>query len=248
MSKNIVAIIQARVGSTRLPNKIFLDLEGKTVLERVVERVARATLVDRIVVAIPDTSANDRLAQFVVERLPNVLLFRGSEHDVLDRYYRAAKAQRATVVVRVTSDCPLIDPAVIDRVITAFLREGVDYAANVLGERTYPRGMDVEVVSFVALTRIHELARNLEDREHVTLYLRKHPEFFRAFAVFAETPYASYRLTIDEQADYEVVRAVYHALLPQNPDFGLSDIISFLEVRPDIARINQSVVQKHGKF
>jgi len=153
---NVVAIIQARMGSTRLPGKVLLDLAGRTMLARVVRRVGRAALIDEVMVATADAPDDDAIVEEC--RRLRVPCFRGSEHDVLDRFHRAAIAHRADVVVRITADCPLIDPEVTDRVIRAFFDERPDYASNTL-RRTYPRGLDTEVMTAAALVRASREAR-----------------------------------------------------------------------------------------
>ena len=145
----IVVIIQARMGSTRLPGKILLDVEGKTVLERVVERTRLAKTIGRVVVAIPDDASNDELAKFCEDK--GIEFFRGSESDVLDRYYQAAKSVHAAHVARITSDCPLIDPKVIDHVANEYRRRGSQYISNGRMESTYPDGLDVEIFLYLLI-------------------------------------------------------------------------------------------------
>jgi len=247
MKKNIVCIVQARVGSTRLPNKIFLELKGKAILGQDIERLKHSKLITKIVVACPDTKENDVIEKYVKENYPEVGVWRGSENDVLDRYYGAAKNFGAEVVIRITSDCPLIVPEVVDKVIQAFLDRGDDYVSNVLGKRMYPRGFDTEVFSFAALERMWNEGKEQDDREHVTIYLRKNPEKFSASNVEGENDYSQYRLTLDVQKDYELIKAVYEAL-DEKEVLKLDSIIKFLEKNPELAKINQEVEQKHGKF
>jgi spore coat polysaccharide biosynthesis protein SpsF len=248
MDKNIVCIIQARTGSTRLPNKIFLDLEGKSVLARVIERVKNSKLINKVVVASPDSSENDAIEEFIKKDFPEVGVYRGSENDVLDRYYQAAKRFNANIIIRITSDCPLIDARVLDKVIQAFIDKKVDYTANVLGKRTYPRGLDIEVFSFDALEKMWKEAKESDDREHVTLYLRKHPEIFSTYNIINDQDYSQYRLTLDEEDDYKLIKLIYKKLLPKNENFGLGEIVKLLEKEPDLAEINKEVEQKHAKY
>lgn len=248
MEKKIVCIIQARTGSSRLPNKIFLDLEGKKVLGRVIERVRDSKLINKIVIASPDKQEDDVIEEYVKENYPEVGIYRGSENDVLDRYYKAAEKFKADIVIRITSDCPLMDAVVIDKVIQSFLDKDVDYASNVLVERNYPRGLDIEVFSFKALERIWQEAMDDDDREHVTLYLRKHPEIFSTYSVLNGKDYSEYRLTLDQEEDYKLISLIYKRLLPQKENFGLLDIISLLEKESELSEINKNVEQKHGKY
>lgn len=246
--KNIVCIIQARTGSTRLPNKIFLDLAGKPVLARVLERLQKSNLISKIIVAIPVNLTDDVIEDYIQKNFPEVGVFRGSEDDVLDRYYQAAKAHKADIIVRITSDCPLIDSETVDKVIQTLIDKKVDYAANVLDARTYPRGLDTEVFSFEALEKIHQEAKEKDEREHVTLYIRKYPEFFSTCNVFNEQDYSSYRLTIDEEKDYSLIKIIYERLLPQNKNFDLKEIVGLLKQNPELTKINQAVKQKNSKY
>lgn len=245
---NIVCIIQARVGSSRLPNKIFLDLEGKPVLGRVIERLSNSELINKIVIASPDNKADDIIENFINDNYQDVGVYRGSENDVLDRYYQAAKKFKADVVIRITSDCPLIDPEVVDKVIKDYLDKKVEYASNVLGERTYPRGLDTEVFPFTALERIWQEAKDTDDREHVTLYIRKHPEFFRVANVKNDIDYSRFRLTLDEEKDYELIKIIYRKLFSANENFGLQEIMELFKKEPDLARINLEIEQKNAKY
>jgi len=248
MKKNIICIIQARTGSTRLSNKIFLELEGKAVLGWDIERLEQSRLINKIVIATPDSPENDVIEKYVKENYPDVGIFRGSENDVLDRYYQAAKKYDADIVIRITSDCPLIDAEVVDKVIQTFLDSDVDYASNVLGKRTYPRGFDTEVFSFASLERMWKEAKDKDDREHVTLYLRKHPEIFTTENVINEKDYSEYRLTLDEQVDYDLIKIIYQKLLPKNKYFTLEEIIKLLEENPELTKINENIEQKYGKY
>jgi spore coat polysaccharide biosynthesis protein SpsF (cytidylyltransferase family) len=247
MKKNVVCIVQARVGSTRLPGKIFLELKGKSVLGQDIERLKQAKLINKIVIACPDSKENDVIEKYVKENYPDIGIWRGSENDVLDRYYGAAKKYKADVAIRITSDCPLIVPEVVDRVIQAFLDRNDDYVSNVLGRRTYPRGLDTEVFSFAALERMWREGKEPDDREHVTIYLRKNPAKFSASNVEGDKDYSQYRLTLDVQKDYDLINAIYEAL-DEKEVLKLESIIKFLEKNPELAKINQEVEQKHGKF
>jgi spore coat polysaccharide biosynthesis protein SpsF len=236
----VVAIIQARMGSSRLPGKVLQDIEGKTMLARVIERASRAKLMNEVLVATTDGKADDAIVE-ECRRLA-VKVSRGDQDDVLDRYYRAAQLAKAEVVVRITSDCPLIDPAVTDKTIAAFLEMQPDYASNTL-QRTYPRGLDTEAMSFTALSRAWQEARQRHEREHVTPYIYEHPEKFRLLPVTADADYSSHRWTVDTADDLEFVRAIY-ARLKGNADFSGRDILDLLEREPQLIEINRSVKQK----
>ncbi len=247
--KKIVCIIQARTGSTRLPSKVLLDLEGKPVLLRVIDRILQSKIIDQIVIATTKKIGDRRIVDLVGNYHPRVDIFLGSEDNVLDRYYQAAKKFKAKIIVRITSDCPLIDPEVVDKVISAFLREKeTDYAANVLGQRTYPRGLDVEVFSLAALKKMWQNAKNKDDREHVTLYLRKRPQLFKCKNVANDIDYSYHRWTLDEKADCKLIRIIYQKLYLKNPNFRMKDIIKLFEKNPKLIKINQYVEQKLSKF
>ena len=236
----VVAIIQARMGSTRLPGKVLKDLEGETVLARVVNRLRRARLISELLVATTDGPADDAI---VAEcRKCSAPVFRGDEGNVLDRYYRAAQLAKADVVVRVTSDCPLIDPEVTDRTIAAFLDASPDYASNTL-VRTYPRGLDTEVMTQAALGRAWHAARKQYEREHVTPYILEHPELFRLLSVTADADYSAHRWTVDTPEDLEFVRAIY-SRFQNTPTFSGRDVIELLDREPQLLELNRAVMQK----
>lgn len=208
---NIVAVIQARMTSSRLPGKVLADLDGAPMLARVVERVRRARLVTAVVVACTERPDDDPVAAW--GRAAGVPVFRGSEADVLARFVGAAAMTDADVVVRITADCPLIDPDVLDRVIEELLdHPGTDYASNVM-ERSYPRGLDVEAFTRVALARMDRLGRSAAAREHVTIPVRlEHPDQFRVRHLRHPVDDSDLRWTVDTPDDLEWARGVYRAL------------------------------------
>ena len=202
----VVAIIQARMGSSRFPGKVLSDLNGHPVLWHVIDRVKRATSIDDIIVATTDSALDDSISRFC--EAISVCCFRGSEEDVLDRFYQAAKSLNADIVVRITADCPLIDPEVIDQVVARFQEGDLDYVSNTI-RYTYPEGLDTEVFSFAALETAWREARTPAEREHVTPYLRK--PGFRVCNVQSTTPVmpGAYRLTIDYPSDLQFIRGLY---------------------------------------
>jgi spore coat polysaccharide biosynthesis protein SpsF len=237
---NVVAIIQARMGSSRLPGKVLKDLGGETVLGRVVHRLRRATRVNQIVIATTDSVADDVIVR-ECHRL-EVPAFRGSESDVLDRYYQAARACAAGTVVRITSDCPVIDPQLVDETIRVFQQQHGDYASNALS-RTYPRGLDMEVFTMGALERAWNDAHKPYEREHVTPYLYEHPELFRLVSQCGQIDYSQYRWTLDTAEDLELLRAIY-ARFSNQDDFGWGEVIQLMEREPELAELNSGVIQK----
>jgi spore coat polysaccharide biosynthesis protein SpsF len=236
----IAAIIQARMGSTRLPGKVLLDLGGETVLARVVGRLRRATRVDKIVVATTNSVADDAMVR-ECHRL-QVSSFRGAEDDVLDRYYQAARMCAAEAVVRITSDCPVIDPELVDETVGRFIEEQGDYASNSFS-RTYPRGLDTEVFTMGALERAWRDARQPYEREHVTPFFYEHPEFFRLVSLCGRIDYSQYRWTLDTADDLELLRAIYERFSSRD-DFRWTEVIQLMEREPELAELNSRVVQK----
>ena len=236
-----VAIIQARMSSTRLPGKVLLDVAGKPMLSRVVERARRARTLDLVGVATSTDASDDRLEAFC--QVAGVPCYRGSLTDVLDRYHAAARQWQADVIVRITSDCPLIDPGVIDRVVTDF-RAGtaVDYVSNVIPTRTFPRGLDVEVFSAAALGRAWREDGDPAWREHVTPLLYRRPDLFRTRCVVNDADHSGHRWTVDTPDDLELVRRVYAAF--GNDRFAWAEVLALLERRPDWVDINAHVEQK----
>lgn len=236
----IVAIIQARMGSTRLPGKVLKDLEGDTVLARVLARTKRAATIGDVVVATSDTARDDVIVNEC--RRLDTRVFRGDENDVLDRYYRAAQLEKAEVLVRITADCPLIDPEVTDKTVNEFLKELPDYASNAL-VRTYPRGLDTEVFSLKALERAWSESKEPYQRTHVTPYIYQNPDRFKLLAVQGQKDFSSLRWTLDTEQDLEFLRAVY-ARFPGRDDFNGQDVLSLLEREPHLSDLNRDVVQK----
>ncbi len=237
---NIVAIIQARMGSTRLPGKVLRDIAGDTMLARVVRRTQLARTLSAVVVATT-TAAADSPVVTECDRL-GIPAFRGDEQDVLDRYWQAAHACQADVVVRITADCPLIDPGVVDLVVTAFQAARPDYASNVL-ERTYPRGLDTEVMTLAALRSAWRQADQPYQRAHVTPYIYQNPERFRLLSVKADADTSNYRWTVDTAADLTFVQAVFERL-GSDGTFTWRAVLELLAREPELADINRDTQQK----
>jgi spore coat polysaccharide biosynthesis protein SpsF len=236
----VVAIVQARMASTRLPGKVLLDLAGRTMLARVVRRVRRAAGIDEVVVATTGALGDEGIVEEC--RRLKVACFRGSEPDVLDRYYGAAAAHQAGVVVRITADCPLIDPGETGRVIRAFVGGQPDYASNIL-HRTYPRGLDTEVISAATLARAWREAGEPYQRTHVTPYIYQHPQRFRLLSVTGEEDLSVHRWTVDSPDDLELVRAIYLRMSGEDT-FSWRDLLRLLEDQPWLGELNRHVRQK----
>jgi spore coat polysaccharide biosynthesis protein SpsF len=238
-SRRRVAIVQARLGSSRLPGKVLADLGGHTMLARVVRRVRRATL-DSVVVATTTHPHDDPIDEEC--RRLGVAVFRGDEDDVLDRYHRAAQAYTARVVVRVTADCPFIDPALIDRVADALDFEEADYASNVQ-KRTYPRGLDAEAATADALARAWREAKAPHQRAHVMPFLYENPALFRLASVENDSVLGHIRWTVDTAEDFALARALYERV---GNDDGVSwrQVLAVFEEDPALAALNRGVSQK----
>ena len=243
MSQRVIAIIQARMNASRLPGKVLLDLEGATVLERVCERVNKSHMVQQVMVATT-TNPDDRAIIKLCDQR-GISSFCGSENDVLDRYYRAAQKVLAGHIVRITADCPLMDPLVIDKIVTAHLQTGSDYTSNTLKD-TYPDGEDVEVMTFACLQKNWEQAEFNSEREHVTSYVKKHPEIFKLTSIACEEDLSENRWTMDNAEDYVFLKAVYKALFPRNPCFGMRDVLDLIKDQPRLKRINQGIIRNEG--
>jgi spore coat polysaccharide biosynthesis protein SpsF len=227
----ILAILQARVSSRRLPGKVLMPILGRPMLERQIERLRRARRIDRLVVATSGDAGDDAIAALCGEL--GVDCFRGALEDVLDRFYQAARQWAAETVVRLTGDCPLADPALIEQLIELHLAGGYDYSSNTL-VRTYPDGLDAEVMSIGCLEAAWREARLPSEREHVTPFIYHRPERFRLGSLTQPRDLSGLRWVVDEPADFAFATAVYEALHPTKPDFDSADILELLERRPDI--------------
>lgn len=243
MNGPVLIVVQARVGSTRLPGKILKDLGGKPVLVRMLERLAGVQSPSRVLVATTTEERDDPIV-ILCGRL-GIDVFRGHPTDLLDRHYRAAVAAGASVVAKIPSDCPLIDPAVVDRVIRRFASADCHYASN-LHPATWPDGNDVEVVRVDALETAWREAELPMEREHTTPFIWERPDRFRMANVFWHDDSSravrdcslTHRWTLDYPDDYEFIRRVFAALYPLNPEFGVDDILQLLTDKPELAAIN----------
>lgn len=237
-----VAIIQARMASSRLPGKVLMKLAGEPVLVRCVNRLYRARSINELVVATTSKPDDDAILNLC--RQKSWPCFRGSEEDVLDRFYRAAIKWSADVVVRITSDCPLIEPVIVDQVVQDFLQRQprADYVSNFLPSRTFPRGLETEVISLNVLERAWREDQNPAWREHVTPYIYKNPALFQIYGVTHARDYSHMRWTVDTAEDLTFVRHIYdhfgHDL------FSWQEVIDLLEVHPEWLDINRHVRQK----
>ena len=243
---NIVVFIQARLSSSRLPGKVLKDLGGQPLLVWAVERCRRAHSPSRVVVATTDDPADDPIAGLCQERGYEV--FRGSQFDVLDRFYQAARSFGAEVIVRITADCPFIDPSLLDETVEAFLRLRPDFAATRLPppwKRTYPIGLDVEVCAFAGLERTWKEAVLKHEREHVMPYFYDQEGRFQLHILQHEPDFGRLRWTVDTPEDLELLRQIA-ARFPGRMDFSWGEILALLEREPELNQINAAVQHKTG--
>jgi spore coat polysaccharide biosynthesis protein SpsF len=241
----VVAVVQARMGSTRVPGKVLLPLAGTPVVEHVVGRLRRARRLHHVVVATSTASIDDELAAVLAAR--GIAVCRGSESDVLERYAQAAREARADVVVRITADCPLIDWVVLDELLVrygaALARGERDYASNTL-ERTYPRGLDVEAFSRRALEQAAAEATAAADREHVTRFFYTNPRRFRLAGIRNGSDLSRHRWTLDTAEDYALLAAVFERLGGGGHEPTTAEVLALLRARPDLVALNAHVEQK----
>jgi spore coat polysaccharide biosynthesis protein SpsF len=239
----IVAIIQARMSSSRLWGKVLRPICGKPMLWHVIERLKKCRNIDKIAVATTQNAIDNRIEKFC--RLNGISCFRGSENDVLSRYYEAAKFFRAKVIIRITSDCPLIDPTIVDRTVSAYLvnKNYLAGSSNVL-KRTFPRGLDTEVFSFEALAKAHLKSKKQYQREHITQYFYENPAKFHFASVEQKKDFSHLRWTVDDPRDLRMIRKIFLRLYRNNKPFTTAEVLALLVKEPSIACINSEVRQK----
>lgn len=237
----IVAIVQARMGSTRLPNKVMRPIAGIPMIEVLLKRLAQSQRIDQICLATADDVRNQPLVAHVQQL--GYAVYQGSEHDVLDRFYHAAEQMQADVVIRITGDCPLIDAALVDLVIDRFLQGDVDYVSNAVPP-TYPDGLDTEVFSMAALRQAWQQATSTFDHEHVTPYLRDSGKF-RLAVVSGEHDYSGERWTVDEPADFDVITQIFAHFAPRL-DFSWTEVLALRHTQPQLFAANQHLIRNEG--
>jgi len=242
-TKKTAAIIQARMGSTRLPGKVMKDLNGKPVLWHVIERVKQAENIDQIIIATTTAKRDKIIYDRSIEW--GVKSYQGSEEDVLARYYEAANKYEIDRVVRITSDCPLIDPYVIDEIVEYYNKNDYTLVTNAgsdLNNRTYPRGLDTEVFSFDVLEKAYNKAEKKYQREHVTPYIYENYNDILYYKNNEDL--SNYRITLDTKEDFELIKVLYDKLYQGKHDFYLKDIIEVFKKNPELININKKVEQK----
>lgn len=238
----LAAIIQARMTSTRLPGKVLMKVMGRPLLSYQLERLRRVKKIEKIIVATTNNKEDDPIVDLCKNE--DVDFYRGSEHDVLDRYYQTATKFGVKHIMRITADCPLIDPAICADVIDVYFKSGADFVHTGL---TFAEGVDCEILSFRALERAWNEANLKSEREHITLYLHNHPELFKKITLTNETDDSRYRFTVDEPEDFLVVKAVLEKLYKKNAQlFTTDEIKKFMDTHQEIFRLNLNIVRNQG--
>ena len=251
LNQNIVAIVQARMGSTRMPGKILKPIQGKPMLWHIVNRLKSVEEIDEVVIATSDLLKDDKVYEMATNF--GISSFRGSEADVLKRFYGAAKIINAQYVIRITGDCPLIDPSTIKKLIKLYFDGGFDFCgvacgAGVVKEKNinrYPDGLDAEIFSFDILKETHLEAVNDLHREHVTPFIWQNNTRYKLGSLYSKTDYSNLRLTVDKKEDFDFINWIYEMLYTKNPYFNLKDILELLEKHPNMAQ-NKHLIGQEG--
>jgi spore coat polysaccharide biosynthesis protein SpsF (cytidylyltransferase family) len=242
---NIVAIIQARMGSTRLEGKILKKICDKPVLQLIIERLQKSVLINQIVVATTESKKDSLVVSFCKQN--DYLYFRGSEDNVLERFYKCAEQLTADVIVRVTADDPFKDPHIVDKAISILLQNKYDYVSNTI-EPTFPEGIDIEVFTFFALSKAYKEAELLSEKEHVTPYIWKNRHLFNTCNFKNPENISHLRWTLDTQQDFIFINEVYKRLYKDGKVFYMQDILALLETEPKLSEINRGIVRNAGYF
>ena len=242
MEPKVTAIIQARMTSTRLPGKVLMEVMGRPLLSYQVERLRFSNRIDETIIATTTNKEDDPVAKLAQKE--GIKVYRGSEDDVLDRYYQAAKEYGAEHIMRLTGDCPLIDPVICDLVIDSYLTSGVDFVHT---GPTFAEGLDCEIFSLECLKLAWHGSKLRSEREHCTMYFHNHPEKVRTTTIVNATDDSKYRFTVDELEDFSVVKAILENLYQDNEDdVGFSEIKGFLDSNPDIFDLNKGIMRNEG--
>ncbi len=237
----IVAVIQARISSTRLPGKVLKKISGKPMLWYVYKRLCQSKLIDQIIISTSTHKSDNRIAQFCEKY--NIGYFRGSLNNVLKRFYDTTYKFSADIIIRITADCPLIDPGLIDEGIKIFIKEKPDYLTNIF-HRTYPRGFDYEIINFATLEKTYHNAKSPVDLEHVTPYIyNSHPEDFKIINMLQKQDKSGYQVTVDNPEDFRLIRILINKYKADKLDY--KQITWILETNPELVKINQHVIRKH---
>lgn len=239
----ILAILQARTSSTRLPNKVLKPILGKEMILHQINRIKRSKLIDKIVVATSDTPEDKAIISLCENN--NIDVFTGSLHNVLDRFYQCAKLYKPKHIVRLTADCPVIDWEIIDKLINHHLQNNLDYTNNVVIP-TYPDGLDASIMTEKTLKTVWMHAKTKAQKEHVTLYINDNKQDFKIGEVFNDIDLSHLRWTVDEPEDFELINKIYKDLYPNNPNFLTNDILNLLKEKPNLIKINNMLIRNEG--
>lgn len=245
-NKKTMAIIQARMNSTRLPGKVLKLIDTRPMLGYMAERVSSASEVDDYVIATSSAVSDDPIEEFCTNN--DIPFFRGNLDDVLDRFYQASKIADAKIIIRLTGDCPLVDPNIINKMVRIFKKNSYDYMANTAPPEgiTFPEGMDVEIFSKEALKKAWKEAEKPSEREHVTFYFWKNKNLFSTFRYDLEENYSNYRLTVDYPEDFELVEKIIQHFNNSKLQFNMDEIIAFLVENPEITDLNKNIESFSG--
>lgn len=239
----ILAILQARMSSSRLPGKVLKNILGEPMLLRQIERIKRCKNIDRLIVATSDQESDDKIEKVVKDQ--GIECYRGSLNDVLDRFYKAAQKYNPEHIVRLTADCPLTDWEVIDKVIDVHLNEKNDYTSSALNP-TFPDGLDAEIIKYDVLKYVWENARKFSERDNVTIYVYTRPEKFKLGSVESDINLSNLRWTVDEPEDFKLVETIYNRLYYVNNAFLTRDILNLLSEEPKLMKINSKFERNEG--
>ena len=243
MNKKIIAIVQARLTSTRLPEKVMKTLAGRPVLSHVFNQLSYSKMLDKMVLATSNNKSDDPIERWAIQN--QIEYYRGDLNNVLKRFFDAAKYFRADVIVRITADCPLIDPNVVDHVIDGFIKGDYDYYANI-NPPTFPDGLDTEVFSFCTLEKAFINAKKKSEIEHVTPYVINHPEQFKIGNYKMAMNYEHYRWTLDNPEDYHFLSKIFDNLYHENSYIKYTDVIKFLDINKSLLVINKNLRRNEG--
>ena len=236
-------ILQARLGSKRLPGKVLKKINGKTILEYTIERLKKTKLSKNIIVATTKREEDQKIIK--VAKKTNCLTFRGSTNNVLNRYYKAAVYYRVKNIVRICSDSPLIDPKIINKVYFFYLKNNYDYVSNKIFP-SYPIGMGVDILNFQSLKKANNLAKNSFEKEHVTVYIKNRPKKFKIKNIGLKKKLLSYRVVLDYAEDFNLISNMLKYFTKQRKDFSLKDIVKYIDRNPILKKINSQNLTKYG--
>ena len=244
---NIIATIEARMSSSRLPGKVLMEAAGVPMLYHLIKRLSKARFIDDLIIATTNNSKDDQIVEFAKKH--NINFFRGSEDDVMGRVIGAAEYMNAEVVVEITGDCPIIDPSIVDQIIFTFLNNDVDYVSNV-EFRSFPDGMDVQVFKLETLKKSANLTNDKKDREHVTLHIRKNPQLFSRINFVSPTElfWPNLGLTLDEYKDYILIKKIIEDFDKKKIEyFSCYEVVDYLKKNTSLTKINEKVLRKGDK-